>query len=111
MTIRSIISNKKEYFVVIRKGYIGLKGVHDHLLVEEQRKKYSKMKVFQRIVNLLVCGPMTIKNLSKEMPDVKEVVIKSEITKHPELFLWVKEGMVGRVDRDEYLRERYGKNV
>ena len=49
-----------------------------------------------------------IKKISKLL-DVKESDVLVEMKKHPELFIKVKSGFIGRTGRDEYLRDKYRK--
>lgn len=57
----------------------------------------------KRIYDLLKDGPMRNRELFKKMPDEKNVSIRATITQHPELFVRIGFGVVGRRDRDEYI--------
>lgn len=106
-SVRAVVSNDQVLFIKIGDK-IGLKNVHDHLLRKQHNVVWGKLVLYQRIVNLLVCGPMSIENICHGMPYVSKLEILQEVDKHPDLFIHVKEGWIGRKGRDEQLQKKYG---
>lgn len=116
VSIKAIICQRQDIFLKLRNGLVGLKNRDEHLLPKQLRKitppkkKQSQIETYKQIVNLLVCGPMQKENLLKHLPEQTEESIHAEIAKHPELFIQIKPGLTGRTGRDEYLKEKYGRN-
>ncbi len=108
-SINMAVSHKKHLFLGLSKGRVGLVEVHNYILRREKKKENINLAIYQRIVNLLVCGPMRIERITEEMPDINSNSIEVEISNHPELFLRIKPGLIGRRGRDEYLKEKYAR--
>ena len=66
-----------------------------------------QLALHKKIVNALEKGPLTVDELYKKMPEEKMVSIRAIITQHPELFLRIANGIVGRKNRDEHLIKFY----
>jgi hypothetical protein len=61
----------------------------------------------KKIYDHLENGPLTSEELIERMPDEKRVSIRAIITLHPELFIRITKGIVGRRNRDEHLAKFY----
>ena len=110
MSISVAVSHNKWMFLRLSKKRIGVAGLHDHLLRKQKQEENNCLAIYQRIVNYLVCGPMRVENITAEMPDIHPSSVEVEISNHPELFIRIKKGLIGRKDRDEYLKEKYERN-
>lgn len=65
------------------------------------------LALHKKIYKALDKGPMTNEELFKEMPDEKRTSIRAIITLHPELFVRLGFGVIGRKNRDEHLTILY----
>ncbi len=61
------------------------------------------LALHKKIYAALKDGPMTNEELFKVMPDEKRTSVRAIITLHPELFVRLGFGVIGRRDRDEHL--------
>jgi len=105
--LSATISNYPKIFLRLNRGFVGLYNRDEHLT----KKWKNDLPIYKRIANILVCGPMRIENIYKELSDVKKVSIRASITYHPELFFRIKQGLIGRTGRDEYLINRYNSEL
>ncbi len=62
-----------------------------------------------KICNCLQDGPKRLEVLYDLLPHEKRVSIRATITMRPDLFLRLKRGLIGRINRDEDLKERYSE--
>jgi len=65
------------------------------------------LALHKKIYRALDKGPMTNEELFKVMPEEKRTSVRAIITLHPELFVRLGFGVIGRKDRDEPLAILY----
>lgn len=65
------------------------------------------LALHKKILNALENGPLKNEELYALMPEEKRISIRAIITLHPELFLRIANGIVGRKGRDEHLIKFY----
>ena len=106
--LAATISNNSATFLRLEKGLVGLKNRDEHLMTGKETNNQG-LAIHKKIVNLLVCGPMKLENLYRHLPEEKQVSIRATISMYPDVFIRVKQGLIGRTNRDEYLREKYSR--
>lgn len=65
------------------------------------------LALHKKIYKTLENGPMTNEEIFKTMPDEKRTSIRAIITLHPELFVRLGFGVIGRKNRDEHMAILY----
>ena len=65
------------------------------------------MRLYMKIVNLLVDSERRISDIYDAIPEEKKVSIRATINMRPDLFIRIERGVIGRAGRDEELIERY----
>jgi len=65
------------------------------------------MRLYKKMVNLLVSGEKRISDLYELIPEEKSVSLRATVNMRPDLFIRVARGVIGRKNRDEWLIEKY----
>ncbi|OVE74886.1 hypothetical protein BVX95_00930 [archaeon D22] len=104
--ISATVSQNKNLFVRLDKGYVGLKGRDEHL-VTGNRIVPDKFCLYKKLVNLMAHREVRLEYLYERLPDEKKVSIRAYINARPDLFIRVARGVYGRKDRDEWLIRKY----
>lgn len=106
--IAATISANLDVFLRLEKGYVGLKGRDEHL-VTGRPIKAEKFCLYKKMVNLVMHRPRTIQELYDALPNEKQVSIRATVNVMPQFFIRIKDGLIGRAGRDEYLIEKYAR--
>ena len=93
-SVRATISQRKDIFPRTATGLVSVVANWRSLISE---KKFGTLKTHQKIVNLLVDGPLRISEVCTLMSGVSESTVRDNIRKHYELFVEFKKGWVDRV--------------
>jgi len=104
--LSATVSNRKDLFIRLDKGFVGLKGRDEHLVMRT-RFIPDKICLYKKICNIMQEGPKLVQEIYCKLPHEKKTAIRASLTNHPELFFRIKRGYIGRVGRDEYLIERF----
>jgi hypothetical protein len=104
--IAATISANLDVFLRLEKGYVGLKNRDEHLITGRPIKA-NKFCLYKKMVNLVMHRPRTIQELYDALPNEKQVSIRATVNMKPEFFVRIKDGLIGRTGRDEYLIEQY----
>lgn len=104
--LAATISNNPKIFLRLDKGVVGLRNRDEHMVSGNDINNQG-LSIQKKLVNLLVCGPMKLESIYKYMPEEKEVSIRATLSMYPDFFIRIKQGLVGRARRDEYLIEKY----
>lgn len=105
--IAATISNYSNIFLRLDKGFVGLRNRDEHLVVCNNFR--PKLALYMKICNCLQDGPKRLEVLYDLLPHEKRVSIRATITMRSDLFLRLKRGLIGRINRDEDLKERYSE--
>jgi hypothetical protein len=105
--IAATMSNYSETFLRLNKGLVGLRNRDEHLVVCNNFR--PKLALYMKMCNCLQDGPKRLKVLYDLLSHEKRISIRATITIRPDLFLRIKRGFIGRVNRDEDLKERYNE--
>ena len=65
------------------------------------------MRLYMKIVNLLVDSERRVSEIYEAIPEEKQVSIRATVNMRPDLFVRVARGVIGRAGRDEDLIKRY----
>ena len=103
--ISATVSNNQHLFIRLEKGLVGLRN-KDEDKITGNRIRNPYFPLYKKMVNALADGTKTVKQLRELMPDEKRVSISATVSMRPDLFIRIKDGLIGRTGRDEWLKKR-----
>lgn len=106
MRIISATISQNDCFLRLDKAWVGLKNRDEHLITGN-RIRNDQFCLYKKLVNIFQSGEKSLQEIYSLIPDEKPVSIRVYLSIRKDLFIRLGHGVYGRVNRDEWLIERF----